>query len=276
MSDNVAGVNFPPGWARLIDEAVTSSGRRASKIASCSMRVAKEFSKLDLSIEGHGFDASLLSRMRSGKGLQKPCFEKLIVLKLVLLCLSDHPGSIRDDARLGKMIAEAKFFAEQVWKAIEESREVNDPYHVMNARHERTVELFEAYGKGLLAQIGKGDGEGAEAKLALLHQLAGNGDDARYWSSRAQLTDLDYLPASSQSELFSRARHYAAEYHRASRVDVVRIYLEYAAGSGDGAAALLLGGMAELEEDSESAMKWYRDAESLGYSGGGPRAEGLG
>lgn len=273
MLNDVADVRLLPEWVSLVAKAVDSSGHKANKIAIWSDRVALMFSKLDNDLKSHQFDASLVSRMRNGK-IKKPRREKLIVLKLTLLCLDDPSYSDWPHARREEALADAVAFAKQVLRAVV-SQTVNggaDSLY-MNARHERTVELLGTYGKDLLRQIGKSDAGEAEAKLALLHQLGGNSDDARYWSGQAFAADPEYVHASSEQELFSRVHRYAAEYQRSAEPKVSYLYWKYAAESGDGISAFRLGQMAELKGDSREAAAWRRMAYNLGYSDRGARMQ---
>ncbi|MFF3443239.1 hypothetical protein [Streptosporangium sp. NPDC002721] len=265
VPNDVADVESLPEWSRLVAEAVSLSGRKGSTIAARSVQVAKVFSELDSDLEGGCLDEFLLSRMRNGK-IQKPRWEKLILLKLTLLYLDDRSCSDLP-ARREAALAEAVVFAKRVLAtAVPQTAKGAAGSRRPDARHERTVELLEAYGEDLLRQVGEsGTGE-AEAKLALLHQLGGNSDDARYWSGQAFAVDPNYVHASSQQELFSRAHYYATGYQRAFEPKIAYLYWKYAAESGDGIAAFRLGQMAELKGDLEDAANWRRIADSLGYS----------
>jgi TPR repeat protein len=193
------------------------------------------------------------------------------VLKLALLRLEGPPYAKWSQEQREAALLDAIAFAAQVG-AIEAARGTCEALgsHASNARHAHTVELLGTYGETLLRQVGaSGTGE-AEAKLALLHKLSGNGDDARYWIERATAVNSDYMPALSQQEWISQVHRYATEYQRISQPENAQLYLEYAASSGDGLAAYKLGHMAALQEMPEKAEKWYRMAADLGYSNGGP------
>ncbi|WP_328855696.1 hypothetical protein OHB01_17970 [Microbispora hainanensis] len=273
----VAGVAVPlPEVARLVAHAIDSSGHPASTIAKSSIDTAKDFSEMDPSLKGSHFDSSFLSRVRNDK-IRKPNRGKLIVLKLTLLRLDD-PGHLswsheQRSAALGKAVE----FAKQVSAAVAEAR-VGSGSRIHNgtsARHARTVELFGAQGEFLLHELEDSSTGEAEAKLAVLHKLSGDGDDARYWTILAATANPDYAPPSSQHELFNEARRYAAEYHRARDVEAARMYLRHAADFGDAISAFQLGQMAELEGDARVAINWYRKADELGHPHGEQSAKRL-
>lgn len=168
-------------------------------------------------------------------------------------------------------------FAKQVSAAVAEAR-VGSGSRIHNgtsARHARTVELFGAQGEFLLHELEDSSTGEAEAKLAVLHKLSGDGDDARYWTILAATANPDYAPPSSQHELFNEARRYAAEYHRARDVEAARMYLRHAADFGDAISAFQLGQMAELEGDARVAINWYRKADELGHPHGEQSAKRL-
>jgi len=266
VSNDVADVESLPEWPRLVAKAVSASGFKGKEIARRSVRVAEVFSKLDRSLAKHSFHDSLLSRMCNCK-INKPRREKLIVLKLTLLCLDDR-SYLDSSARREEALAEAVAFAKQILAAAASQGAKGSPgFRYLDARHKRTVDLLKAYGEDLLRQVGESSTGEAEAKLALLHQLSGNSDDARYWSGQAFAVDLKYVHASSQQQLFSRAHHYATEYQRASKPQVAYLYWRYAAESKDGVAAFRLSQMAELEGNLEEAANWRRIAYNLGYRG---------
>ncbi|MGR6914331.1 hypothetical protein ACU635_08765 [[Actinomadura] parvosata] len=278
MSNDVADAQMlPEAVRRLVAGAVDASGHAPCKIADWSEGTARDFSQLDPGLRGHGFSPALLSRWCSGKKIKSARREKMIVLRVTLLRL-DEASSYRSwsDVRRKAALDEGVAFAKLVGDAARDSRAATESLGLRNksARYARAVDLLDGYGTLLLARAEEDEGASA-AKLALLHQLNGDVDDARYWSARASAENSDNALPSSREELFARARQYAAEYRRARDLDAERMYLIAAADCGDGKAAYRLGQAAEMDEDLQEAISRYLLAENLGYSEGGQRAEQL-
>jgi len=248
----------PPEWARLIRDEVASSNRKVSAIAAQSEEAVTRFSDLDAMLKGHSFDKSTLSRMCRGK-LKSPTYEKVIVLKLVLLLHSRPASSRLPPDQLQSFLDEARAFADKVMDAHRRGAQNTSLASIYDRRRAHTSELLGEYGEALLRQVRDGGEAGKpEAKLALLHSLGGNADDARYWERQASSLDSSYSQPRTRDELNSRARSYAIEYQRASHTGIARIYLELAAENGDREASRLLGHLAELHGDREEAERWYR------------------
>ncbi|MGV9323772.1 hypothetical protein [Streptosporangium sandarakinum] len=267
---------LPETARRLIADVIDLSGYPAAAIVKRSQRVAEDFSPLNPALRKYPLHPSSLSRWRHGKG-KRLYREKLILLKLTVLHLADSRcrewSGIEREAALDKAAA----FAEEVLAAVVEGRATSGDLHPMVAtsRHRRTEELLGAYGEILLRQTRASNSGEPEAKLALLHQLGGDNDDARYWADLAAKLNPLYVPPSAQREWCDQARRYAADYQRANDLKTARMYLGCAADRGDGEAAYQLGQMAELEGDRRKAMDFYYQAADLGYPDGRTRAESL-
>lgn len=265
-------------WVRLISCEVRSSRRSQCKIAGHSWEIARVFASLDSNLVDHGFSSSLLSRMCSGRDLQEPRYEKVVVLKLALLSLDDPSYREWTHERRQAVLLDAKAFAGLVCDAAtRHSRSgVTLSVDALSSRQEHTVELLGAYGEDLLrrASVGLTPGQ-PEAKLALLHRLADNPDDARYWMGQAIALDSEYVYPQSAQEAFTACRCYAEKYQRQSKSDIAFVYLKLAADSGDAIASYQLGQMSELRGDRHEAVGWYLRAEELGYPDGRLRAEAL-
>ncbi|RBQ16134.1 hypothetical protein DP939_31425 [Spongiactinospora rosea] len=272
-----ASPQYPEAAWRLIVAAIDAVGCPARRIADCSEGTVSAFSLIAPELKGHDLTDSTLSLWRHRKVKRIPRREKLIVLKLTLLCLGDPLSHSWSDAQRRTALQNAVEFADEVWKARDEDEE-SRALAVMikgDARYARTVEMLSEYGERLLRQVGVRSRGEAEAKLAVLHQLNGDSDDARYWSVLAAAVNPAYKAVSSQKELFSTARRFAAGYERVRDREAARMYLVRAAGGGDGDSAYQLGQMAELEGDVRVAVDWYRRAADYGHPDGRLRAESL-
>ncbi|MEV4176702.1 hypothetical protein [Nonomuraea sp. NPDC049709] len=267
----------PFEWNRRIDKEVISSGQAATRIAAVSAEVARYFSEYHPGLQGHSFTSSYLSRARSGKDLDKPRFEKMMVLKLSLMCLRDPLYRNWPHEKCCEAVETSIKFADSVKEALMIRRPSSGAADIsfVSARHNRTVELAGAYGEELIRQVGENSHGLAEAKLALLHELDGNNDDARYWAGRAFAVDETYRPSSTREELFLRAHQYAREYVRSNKPDIALLYLESAASVGDGEAAFQCAIMSDSQGHQQEALRWYNRAAELGHRDGRLRAERL-
>nr|WP_152992634.1 hypothetical protein [Nonomuraea pusilla] len=268
--------SLPEAAKRPIADTIDYSGYSAAEIVRRSEGIARDFSPLAPGLVKYPLHQSCLSRWRHGKG-RRLYREKLILLKLTVLCLADFRYKNWSDSEREAALDKAVAFAEQVLAAIAEGAAADGAGRstIMTARHERTAELLGAYGELLLQQLSKSSTGEAEAKLALLHHLSGENDDARYWTDLAIQANPLYTPPSSPQEWFDLARSYAAEYQRAHDLKTARMYLDYAADRGDGEAAYQLGLMADLEGEKHKAMACYYRAADLGCPDGIKRAERL-
>ncbi|MFI0422954.1 hypothetical protein [Spongiactinospora sp. 9N601] len=267
---------YPEAAWRHVVAAIDDSGYLASKIASCTKATVEDYLPLAPDLKGHDFDKSTICHWRRG-GVKTPRREKMVVLKLTLLRLDDPSWRRWSDEQRMTALRDAIAFADEVWRLVVESRKSRTVIGVgkMSARHARTVHLLGEYGALLLQHVNDDDMAEVEAKLAVLHQLAGDGDDVRYWSALALVANPAYEAPSSHEKLLEQARCYAAEYKRAGEHSTARIYLSAAAKRGDGLAAFELGLMADFEGNAQEAVDHYQRAADLGCLDGQLRAERL-
>jgi hypothetical protein len=280
VTDADAPDSSAPEWARLVHREVAHFGFSGKQISERSHRTAGTFFRIDPDLKGNGFSSSTLSRMKTGKNLAKPSRAKIVVLHLSLQCLKIS-AQMTSESECEKMMAAAVQFSEEVMAAVAQGLEPamsnGFQYDQLDPRQSRTADLFGSYGLTLLEQASNDESVDSLVKLALLHWLEGNVDDARHWRAQVSMSpadgasaviDVEIDEASAAQLAYRYGRHYSLEGER----KIASIYLELAAGRGHMDAAYLLGDICEARDDHRQARRWFLRAEELGHSVASRRA----
>lgn len=236
-----------PEWARMIDAEVKSTGVPARTLALRSHEVVSKFRVLSPDLTGCSLTESTLSRLR--RAGVAPRREKLIVLKLTCRSLEDSAWCCWSREQLQAALLEARTFAQKVLLAAADESQGTDTIggNPVIAQHERTRFVFGAAGAQLLAELRQRDGT-AEAKLAVLHTLKGDGDDARYWMKRATAYP-HYTPATTIEGTCAEARRYALEYLKQGDLKRAHVFLQAASDRGDEASTKAIRALSSLITD---------------------------
>lgn len=239
----------------MIMAQIESTGVTARKLAQESVRVVARFKTLCPEIDSQSIlTESTLSRLRSANA--RPKRDRLIVLGLTCDWVTDPASSHWTEKRCQDALAGAYAFAHEVLAASSGAPKRSDipGDNPVIARHRHTKFAFGSAGEQLLAELDLNDGS-AEAKLELLHRLAGDSDDARYWRMRAEARSPDYAPPESLPECCTAARRYALEYFRKQNLSLAQLFLQVAADRGDEESKKALASLKGFEEQLAASIR---------------------
>ncbi|MBA8949931.1 hypothetical protein ACFQU9_37690 [Actinomadura namibiensis] len=250
----------------MVADLLARSRFRQNLIARRSSEIAAAYKNIrpDLPVR---LSESTISRMKTGSDLKKMDGGNLTLLHLTLARLvrtgdEGEPDLLRD-------LRAAISFAEKVLDLASESEKPRgSSYNPNDPRHYRASDLFGDHGVDLLEQALERKDAGSFRKLAVLQQLSGNSDDARFWNHCASEADPAMQSsdgindATAAQEAFRSGRQYLYS----GQGGAAEIYLTLAASKGHADAAYVMGDLFETRGCVQEARQWFSVAKSYGHS----------